>query len=69
MKTFNIEFLCFPGLKVQCKMCDEPIKDCQEEVIIPVLHYGKEYQGPICEACYRELPSRINSSQLQKFEG
>ena len=69
MKTFNIEFLCFPGLQAHCKLCQEPIKDRQEEIIIPVLYYSKTYQGPICETCYRDLPGRLNNARLQKFAG
>jgi len=69
MKIFSLEFLCYPGLDVQCQLCEEPIKDRQEEVIIPVLYLNKTYQGPICEACYKDLPGRINASRLQKFAG
>lgn len=68
-KTFSIEFLCYPGLETRCKLCNELIKDRQEELIVPSLYYGKEYQGPICGLCYKELPSRINASRLGKFEG
>jgi hypothetical protein len=69
VKTFIIEFLCFPGLEVHCTLCDELIKDQREEIIIPTLSFGGQYQGPICEICYRDLPNKINSSRLQKFEG
>ena len=69
MKTFKIEFLCFPGLEVQCKLCEGFIKDRQEEVIIPVIYHDEHYRGPICEKCYRALPERVNNSLLPKFNG
>jgi hypothetical protein len=69
MKNFRIEFLCFPGLEVHCKLCEGFIKDKQEEIIVPALSLGDYYQGPICEECYKDLPRRVNAAQLQKFEG
>jgi hypothetical protein len=69
MKTFIVEFLCFPGLEVHCKLCNELIKDRQEETIIPTLSLSGQYWGPICNECYKDLPRRVNSSRLQKFEG
>lgn len=69
MKTFMIEFLCFPGLEVHCKICEVTIKERQEEVIIPTLYMGKQYAGPICKDCYRDLPNKINISRLPRFEG
>lgn len=68
-KTFIIEFLCFPGLEIRCKLCEEFIKEREEEIIVPSLYYGKEYQGPICDPCYKGLPERINASRLGKFAG
>jgi len=69
MKTFKIEFLCFPGLEVHCKLCDELIKDRQEEIIIPTLYHGEQYQGPVCEACYKDLPGRVNASRVPRYQG
>lgn len=67
--TFSLEFLVFPGLDVQCKLCDEPIREYPEEVMMPVLYLDKEFQGPICETCYKNLPSRINAAHLPRFQG
>jgi hypothetical protein len=69
MKNFKLEFLCFPGLETRCKLCEELIKDRQEETIVPTLFYGETYQGPVCDMCYRDLPARVRASRLQKFEG
>ena len=69
MKTFSLEFLCFPGLDVTCKLCNEPIEDRQEETVVPALYYDKDYVGPICKTCYVNLPERVKSARLQRFEG
>ena len=69
MKLFSIEFTCFPGLEVNCNLCGEPIKERQEEVIVPTLYMNKQYEGAICIRCYCELPLKINASRLPKFDG
>lgn len=69
MKVFSLEFLVFPGLDVQCKLCREPIQEKQEETVVPVLYMEKEFQGPICSECYKNLPSRINAAHLPRFQG
>lgn len=69
MKTFTIQFLSFPGLDATCKLCDGRIRDNQEEVTVPIVFFDREYQGPICETCYKDLPQRVNASRLQKFGG
>jgi hypothetical protein len=68
-KVFSLEFLVFPGLDVQCELCREPIQERQEEIVAPVLYLDKEYQGPICSECYKNLPDRINAAYLPKFQG
>jgi hypothetical protein len=69
VKNFRIEFLVFPGLEVHCKLCEALIKDRQEETIVPTLYYGEQFQGPICEMCYKDLPQRVNASKLPRFGG
>jgi uncharacterized protein with PIN domain len=69
MKIFSLEFLNFPGLDTFCRLCNEQVKNTTEEIIVPTLFYGGKFEGAICEVCYRELPSRINSTRLQKFAG
>jgi hypothetical protein len=69
MKTFNIAFLSFPGLDALCKLCEEPIKKREEEIVVPVLYLDQKYQGPICETCYKNLPSRIDATNLPRYQG